>query len=713
MPWATLTHVPFLLLRPASFVAVLYAGCSHSRPPRPSSFIMTSGNAFEWCKIRRIYHASSQACTGASFPQHLNDRDYAPHRLPFPSRPCRTPLGIIKSADQQATILPHQKLEVGSSSALPFLFPSPPSLPFFLPSSHRWQAPKSAPASSTPSARAMGDDDALGSATGPFSAASKLPRALRNAHSGRIVDLAPNCCGYRVLQKALDCKEEEIAELSWTPPVPPIFTVNKSLKGKYAALACHETGLLAVQRAKDGIVDELLGQGAAVLTEVAKSQRGSYCIQHILEHRSEKHRQPERLYRLKEGRKETLDCVVQRMCEPANGVRRAMIVHLAHGEPADRLRPPYAQADKDQRASLYNCIRGHIARLQDRLDGYLAFPHIAPRVERWAEDPLAKRRARKLQRAGKGKSAVPVPSTSGGAGVGGGDLDADKRTYELETLVADEVHQWRTQVDVSRGQGSGLRHRKNVGSSAASALDESNILIPYDTLTPTHVLFDPTDGFSAVASSPTSTSTMSSRVPTPGPSLQTHSSTLSHLTFRTPPPPVQAPPTPDSSVREAPSPSPFASPFASPPSPSSFPALPPEAAPPQTQQPEDHEAEDPFLFSGISSPHAVPSLSLSHALPSELEHDDGELLSAPSSSRPESPFSDFSHEQFHSFATYSHSDLPGLGSGAVRSPEFGVEVLSASGSEFGSEAGDERWSNADTGSEISGSSWASAGAGRR
>ncbi|KAJ7681825.1 hypothetical protein B0H14DRAFT_924415 [Mycena olivaceomarginata] len=305
-------------------------------------------------------------------------------------------------------------------------------------------------------------------------------------------------------------------------------------------------------------------------------------------------------------------------------------------------------------------------------------PHIAPRVERWAEEFLAKRRAKKAQRAEKGKRAVPVPSTSGGAGVGGGaedgDLDADKSTYELETLVADEVHQWRTQVDVSRGQGSGLRHRKNVGSSTASALDESNILIPYDTLTPTHVLFDPTDGFSAVASSPTSTSTMSSRVPTPGPSIQTHSSTLSHLTFRTPPPPVQAPPTPEPSVRGAPSPSPFASPFASlfPPRHSPHPHAPPtRSRSPQTQQPEDHEAEDPFLFSGISSPHAVPSLSLSHALPSELEHDDGELLSAPSSSRPESPFSDFSHEQFHSFATYSHSDSPGLGSGAVRSPEFG------------------------------------------
>ncbi|KAJ7857826.1 hypothetical protein B0H14DRAFT_2750443 [Mycena olivaceomarginata] len=80
--------------------------------------------------------------------------------------------------------------------------------------SSRWQAPKSAPASSTPSARAMGYDDASGSANGPFSTASKPPRALRNAHSGRIVDLALNCCGYRVLQKALDCKEKEVCLLT-------------------------------------------------------------------------------------------------------------------------------------------------------------------------------------------------------------------------------------------------------------------------------------------------------------------------------------------------------------------------------------------------------------------------------------------------------------------------------------------------------------------
>jgi hypothetical protein len=32
--------------------------------------------------------------------------------------------------------------------------------------------------------------------------------------------------------------------------------------------------------AKDGIVDELLSQGPTIFSEVAKSQWGSYCIQH-------------------------------------------------------------------------------------------------------------------------------------------------------------------------------------------------------------------------------------------------------------------------------------------------------------------------------------------------------------------------------------------------------------------------------------------------
>jgi len=107
--------------------------------------------------------------------------------------------------------------------------------------------------------------------------------------------------------------------------------------------------------AKDGIVDEILNQGFAVFSEVAKNQWGSYCIQHskgiysfqfdfltlssVLEHGSEKHRKMtlgHLIYgllefstneqgsksvtkALKEGGIETLDSVVRRMCEPAKG----------------------------------------------------------------------------------------------------------------------------------------------------------------------------------------------------------------------------------------------------------------------------------------------------------------------------------------------------------------------------------------------------------
>jgi len=59
-------------------------------------------------------------------------------------------------------------------------------------------------------------------------------------------------------------------ELSWTPPVH-----------------LHAFENLEVE-AKDGIVDELLNQGFAVFSEVAKSQWDSYCIQRILEHGSDR-----------------------------------------------------------------------------------------------------------------------------------------------------------------------------------------------------------------------------------------------------------------------------------------------------------------------------------------------------------------------------------------------------------------------------------------
>ncbi|KAJ6600966.1 hypothetical protein DFH09DRAFT_1302281 [Mycena vulgaris] len=186
---------------------------------------------------------------------------------------------------------------------------------------------------------------------------------------------------------------------------------------------------------------------------------------------------------------------------------------------------------------------------------------------------------------------------------------------------------------------SGLRHRENVVFSpviTGSALDESNIIIPYSPLNPLTFL---------------------SRVVTPSPH-----STLSHATFRRPPPTMQALPTPEPSV--------YGSPAA---------ATPVRGPTPET---------NPFLFSA-SSPHHVLSLSLSHPLDLDAEHD-LELLRAVV------------------FAARV-ALLRALARRAVPAVHALAKLVMLSALETRFEAGDdvERGSNAD--SAISGSSWASAG----
>ncbi|KII93039.1 hypothetical protein PLICRDRAFT_49137 [Plicaturopsis crispa FD-325 SS-3] len=309
---------------------------------------------------------------------------------------------IIKSSDQQASIFLQQKLKVADVEERAKIVEAICARGFEM-MAHRfgnWAVQRCLEAAATPKER----------------------RQIVGCMSGRIVELATNCYGCHVLQKALDCEEDvrlmivselllgdpaqtlvnkhashvwsKIMELTWSAPAPPIFAyVNKSLKGKWASLACHETGSLVVQHAfenleesaKDGIVDELLDQGPAVFGEVAKNQWGSYCIQHILEHGSDKHRAMtlEHLVSglldystneqgaksvtkaLKEGGKGTLDRIVTRMCEPAKSARRAMIVDLALSVTGSQLiASVLPSADKDQRALLYDCIRGHIVTLR-------------------------------------------------------------------------------------------------------------------------------------------------------------------------------------------------------------------------------------------------------------------------------------------------------------------------------------------------------------
>ncbi|KAH9897702.1 ARM repeat-containing protein [Cubamyces lactineus] len=309
---------------------------------------------------------------------------------------------IIKSSDQQASIFLQQKLKVADAEERGKIVDAICAKGFEM-MAHRfgnWAVQRCLEATSSVEER----------------------RKIVSCMRGRVVDLATNCYGCHVLQKALDCEEDvrllivtelllgdpaqtlvnkhashvwsKIMELTWTPPAPPIFAyVNKSLKGQWASLACHETGSLVVQHAfenleesaKDGIVDELLNQGPQVFGEVAKSQWGSYCVQHILEHGSQRHREMALGHllaglleyatneqgiksitkALKEGGKDTLDRVIKRMCEPAKSARRAMIVDLALSVTGSQLiASVLPNADKDQRALLYESIRSHIVTLR-------------------------------------------------------------------------------------------------------------------------------------------------------------------------------------------------------------------------------------------------------------------------------------------------------------------------------------------------------------
>ncbi|KAI0095171.1 armadillo-type protein [Irpex rosettiformis] len=374
-------------------------------PPR----IRTS--SIDWVKPEERRNSDSSVYSDLNFSpsrSHVGGSAHEPINFLSLLHPSASPpyelfvARIIKSSDQQASIFLQQKLKVADTEERAKIVSAICTRGYEM-MAHRfgnWAVQRCLEAPATPTEK----------------------RKIVGCMRGRVVDLATNCYGCHVLQKALDCEEEirllivselllgdpaqtlvnkhashvwsKIMELTWTSPAPPIFAyVNNSLKGKWASLACHETGSLVVQHAfenleesaKDGIVDELLNQGSNVFGEVAKSQWGSYCIQHILEHGSLQHRNMalEHLVSglleyatneqgaksvtkaLKEGGKDTLDRIITRMCEPAKGGRRAMIVDLALSPTGSQLiATVLPNADKDQRALLYDSIRGHIVTLR-------------------------------------------------------------------------------------------------------------------------------------------------------------------------------------------------------------------------------------------------------------------------------------------------------------------------------------------------------------
>ncbi|OAX34626.1 hypothetical protein K503DRAFT_429871 [Rhizopogon vinicolor AM-OR11-026] len=180
-------------------------------------------------------------------------------------------------------------------------------------------------------------------------------------------------------------------------------------------------------------------------------------------------------------------------------------------------------------------------------------PHIAPAIERWAEDFLAKRRARRSAR-----GPVPIPASSS-RGPGNGDsrttgADARKTTsaaaddsIELEGLNLDE---WRNDVH-RNAPGTGMRRRPRVvpdtdEGSLITTIDESFTTLSHTPLAPTHVISNVSSPF---------TETLSISAPTPVRSC-THSSSSSRtasddqregstIVFFAPPSPSStAPPSP-------------------------------------------------------------------------------------------------------------------------------------------------------------------------
>lgn len=171
-------------------------------------------------------------------------------------------------------------------------------------------------------------------------------------------------------------------------------------------------------------------------------------------------------------------------------------------------------------------------------------PHIAPAIERWAEDFLAKRRARR-------RGPVPFPSTRGpghgdpvpsGADVRQRTPAGEEDSIELRGCNLDE---WRNQVHRTT---PGTRRRARVipdtdEGSMSSAMDESFPSLTHTPLAPTHVI-------SNVSSPLTEALSVSTRTPS-----RAHSRATSHTAkdesegntasfFAPSSPPFSAPPSP-------------------------------------------------------------------------------------------------------------------------------------------------------------------------
>ncbi|KXN88974.1 hypothetical protein AN958_06436 [Leucoagaricus sp. SymC.cos] len=276
-------------------------------------------------------------------------------------------------------------------------------------------------------------------------------------------------------------------------------------------------------------------------------------------------------------------------------------------------------------------------------------PHLAPRIEQFAEEWIARRRARRMQQQGPIGVPASIPlrrrrgSHSRHSDSTLSDSDSDSSPNPLQgspshrrngsrglsrsqmkshgadfdESFAREVSEWRNEVERNQTSG-GLRHRTNIG---VHVMDESINPIPHPTMSPTHVIFDTsapttptTTSFSRLSSPPIQVSPLQAAdiestlhaSPT-RPSAPLKPSPLSQVRTPLPPLPTRAP-----SHSASPNPSPI--------SPSATTPV-PDRSPP-------------------SFPSPIPSLSQSY--PQELDRERGVELLSPPSSGTSSPFTTFS-----------------------------------------------------------------------
>ncbi|KAJ3528406.1 hypothetical protein NM688_g8003 [Phlebia brevispora] len=117
-------------------------------------------------------------------------------------------------------------------------------------------------------------------------------------------------------------------------------------------------------------------------------------------------------------------------------------------------------------------------------------PHLAPRIEAWTETLAERRRRNRARR--QGPIAVPVMSearpSDSPRNMGKKDTDVDSNdgmSVELEDLVAKEVAEWK-----STGPNGTLKRRKH--PKPGNVLDESNVFLPFDPISPSQLTADST-----------------------------------------------------------------------------------------------------------------------------------------------------------------------------------------------------------------------------